>query len=114
MSETAMVKKENKEMAETKKTPPLRTPRVTVDQDQANESFTLYIEMPGIGKKDVELSIKENTMTVKGLNDRRFFKRTFTFRKPINPDDVEASMKNGILTVTVKPKEPEAHTIKIK
>lgn len=114
MAEAAMVKKENKEITETKKTPALRVPRVTYEEDSAKESLTLFIEMPGIGKKDVELSIKENSMTVKGLNDRRFFKRTFTFRKPINPDDVEATMKNGILKVTIKPKEPEAHTIKIK
>ncbi len=114
MAETMMVKKEDKAKEAEKYTPQLRVPKVHVTENEKDDSIVLTIEMPGIGKKDVEVSLTENKLTVKGMNDRRYFKRTFVFRKPISHESIEANMKNGILTLVIKPKEAETHTIKIK
>ncbi len=120
MSESKLAKRETQEIQTTEstspttRTPPLRVPRVTVTRNEKTDVYTIVAEMPGIGKDDVEIKLKENELTIKGLNDHRFFKRTFTFRYPIRPEDVDASMVNGILTLTVKPYEGEVHTIKVK
>ncbi len=120
MAETQLAKRETQEITTTEekkvdtRTPPLRIPRVTVTRNEKTEVYTIVAEMPGIGKDDVEIKLKDNELTIKGLNDHRFFKRTFTFRYPIRPEDVDANMVNGILTLTVKPYEGESHIIKVK
>lgn len=120
MAETKLATRESQEIQTSEststsmRTPPLRIPRVTVTRNEKTEVYTIVAEMPGIGKDDVEIKLKDNELIIKGLNDHRFFKRTFTFRYPIRPEDVDASMVNGILTLTVKPYEGEAHVIKVK
>ncbi len=119
MSKATLAKREKQEIQTTetteqvKRTPRLRVPYVTYDYDEANEVVTLTVEMPGISKEDVEVRIQENTLTIKGLNDRRFFKRTFQFRNNLNPEFVSASMENGILTVTIRPSETESHVVTV-
>lgn len=79
--------------------------------------------MPGVDPGNVELKIANDTLTIKGekkdkkeekkehyhCSERRYgsFQRSFTVPAGVDADKVEASFKNGILTISL-PKTAEA------
>ena len=79
--------------------------------------------MPGIDEKDIEVTVADGMLTIKGekseekeekkkdyhVSERRFgsFRRSFALPKTADIDKVQASMKNGVLSV-VLPKAAEA------
>lgn len=90
--------------------------------------FYAEAELPGFSIEDLELSVVGNVLTIKGarggqdpkegvwLRRERFagpFSRTIEFSSPIDPDKVEASLKNGVLLVTL-PKAETARPRKIE
>ncbi|MBK8907361.1 MAG: Hsp20/alpha crystallin family protein [Rhodospirillales bacterium] len=96
-------------------------PRVDVAEDE-NE-IVVTAELPGIDEKDVELTLADNALIIAGekkaeteksgqgyrYTERSFgsFRRAIPFEVDVVGDKVEASFKNGVLTVTL-PKSPEA------
>lgn len=103
-----------------------------VDVIENDKAFDLQVAVPGMSKEDFSLDLAENTLTISG--ERKFnqekkegnyysfetqygtFKRTFRIPKNVNIDKIEASYKEGILSV-VLPKSDEQKlksTIKIK
>lgn len=85
-------------------------------------ALTLSAELPGMSERDVHLTVNGQVVTLEG--ERRDevpegysvhrreraqvrFARSFTLPCKIDPERVEASLENGVLTVTL-PKAPEA------
>jgi HSP20 family protein len=98
----------------------LSTPAVTFAD--SSEALSLRVELPGVSEKDVEISATANVLTVKASRkaeapagyavhrrERQGFTFTQSYELParIDPDKVQASLKQGVLTVTL-PKTPEA------
>jgi len=87
------------------------------------DTVSVSVELPGIDKKDVSVSIHEGVLSISGerrqereakendiIRTQRYygrFKRTLTLTQPILEDKVKATYKDGLLTVTV-PKAAEA------
>ena len=85
--------------------------------------------MPGLEEKDVEVSVADDVLTIRGekktetddskkgyrLAERSYgsFLRSIGLPSGIATDKAEASFKNGVLTVTL-PKTPEASPKKIE
>jgi HSP20 family protein len=97
------------------------TPAVNmVEKDTAYE---LTAELPGMDDSNVELKVAGGVLTIKGekkevteeksgdyvLSERRFgsVQRSIPLPESLDLDRIEASFKNGVLTVTM-PKTPEA------
>ena len=96
-------------------------PRIDVSEEE--DAFLLSAEMPGIGKDDVDLRVTEDSITLRAekktereensdkfhLVERRFgtFSRSLELPQSVDPDNVSAEFKDGVLTVTL-PKAPEA------
>ncbi len=96
------------------------------DQDGA---LTMTAEIPGITAEDLDLSVMQDTVTLKGRRKesddpegtrvyRREriggeFARTLTLPAAVNPETVNAEYKNGVLTVRME-KAAEARAKKIK
>jgi HSP20 family protein len=94
-----------------------------VDVAETANGYEITAELPGIDEKNVEVKYADGTLTIKGekkdekeekrgnyyLSERSYgsFQRSFRVPEGIDPDKVEASFKNGVLTVTL-PKTPEA------
>lgn len=95
-------------------------PRVEVYD--AGASVVVYAEVPGLAEKDVQLSIHQDVLTLAG--DRKTetpegyavqrqerlparFQRSFSLPAKIDPEKATATLKYGVLTVTL-PKVPEA------
>ena len=86
------------------------------------EAFTLRAELPGLTEKDVEISVTANVLTVKaarqveapeGYAAHRRERQSFSFAQSyelparVDPDNVQASLKQGVLTLSL-PKAAEA------
>ena len=93
--------------------------------NETDDSYTLDIVMPGLTKKDIDLTFKDGTLTIKckkevSDSDSQFYgvktEQSFrNFPRGVNADKVSAEMKEGILCVVLPKKEPnKAKTIDIK
>ena len=98
-----------------------------VDILETNNEFVLKVELPGVEKDDVQVAIDNHILTVKGekKNDDQekkihrtecrygSFVRHFTLPQDVDVDKVEATCKNGVLSLTLtkmeqaKPKQIE-------
>jgi len=90
-----------------------------VDFVENGEGYTLYFDLPGVDKKDLELTVENNVLTVKGdkkepkENGRFFRKETWagSFRRTVSlppaadPEKVRAELLDGVLTVTIGKRE---------
>ena len=93
--------------------------------NETDDSYTLDIVMPGLTKKDIDLTFKDGTLTIKckkevSDSDSQFYgvKTDQSFRnfpRGVNADKVTAEMKEGILYIVLPKKEPnKGKTIDIK
>jgi HSP20 family protein len=93
-----------------------------VDIAETPKGYEITAELPGIDEKNIEVKYADGTLTIKGekkdekeekkenyyLSERNYgsFQRSFRVPDGVDADKVEASFKNGVLTVTL-PKTPE-------
>ena len=93
--------------------------------DETDEAYKLDIVMPGMTKKDIDLTFKDSVLTIKckkdvSSDDKKFFGvRTEqvcrNFPRAVNADKVSAEMKEGILYIVLPKREPnKAKYIDIK
>jgi HSP20 family protein len=94
-------------------------PAVDVYQDK--DQFTVYAELPGMKKEEIEISLNGDTLTIsgerkhegktdQGARIERFFgkfQRSLTLPVAVNAEKVNATYKDGILKV-VLPKAEDA------
>ncbi|KAI3835486.1 hypothetical protein MKX03_034576 [Papaver bracteatum] len=90
---------------------------------EAEDALHLKIEMPGLGKENVKVSVEQNTLTIKGEgekedgdedgeNVRKYSSRIEIPQEHYKLDQVKAEMKNGVLRVSVpKIKEEEMRNV---
>ncbi len=120
---------QQKRALETKQeeTVPARTFVPTTDIFEAEEALTVILEMPGVGKENVEISVESGVLTVAGRVDYSKYdgmqpvyteynvgnyRRSFSLSNKIDQSRIAAEMKDGVLTVTL-PKAEEAKPRKI-
>ncbi len=100
-----------------------------LDVEETEDGFTLVVELPGVAAEDVDITLEENVLTISGersfyadkeADDFRRVERSFgrfhrAVRMPdrVAADRVEASYKDGLLTITV-PKAEEAKPRRIE
>lgn len=85
----------------------------SVDLVETDEGFRLSAELPGVDGKDIEVLLTEDTLTIRGekksedeSRERRVgervygkFERRISLPDEVEADKVEASFKNGVLSV---------------
>ncbi|ABB74473.1 Hsp20/alpha crystallin family protein [Nitrosospira multiformis] len=85
------------------------------DMEETDREIVVRIEVPGMEKKDFEISIEGKTLSLRGekrferdTNDSKYhvmeraygvFQRTLPLPVEVNEDKAEADYKNGVLTV---------------
>ena len=89
--------------------------------DEGDKSV-LWAEIPGVDPDKLELSVLNETVTLKGerldaaeaegnyyRRERPYgrFERTVTLPEAVNPESVKAAYKHGVLTVTMEKAEAE-------
>jgi HSP20 family protein len=93
--------------------------------NETDDSYTLDIVMPGMTKKDIDLTFKDGTLAIKctkdvSESDSEFYgvkmEQSFrNFPRSVNADKVSAEMNDGILAITLPKKDAvKPKTIDIK
>ena len=93
--------------------------------DETDESYTLDIVMPGMTKKDIDLTFKDSVLTIRcktdvSNDDKKFLgvktEQVFrNFPRAVNADKVSAEMKEGVLYIVLpKTESDKVKTIDIK
>ncbi|XP_021738158.1 small heat shock protein, chloroplastic-like [Chenopodium quinoa] len=87
------------------------------DVREDEEALQLKVDMPGLAKEDVKVSVEDNTLIIKGEAEKETEeeeqRRRYSSRIELTPnlykiDGIKAEMKNGVLKVIVpKLKEEE-------
>ena len=105
-----------------------RLPRTNIEE--TDSAYVLTMEMPGLSRKDVEVSLEADTLIIKG--DRVVektekddgvekpkkgflrreiqstkFERSFSLGNEVDQENIKAKMEDGILTVTLARKSEE-------
>ena len=94
-----------------------------VDLYETDRDFILKAELPGVDQDDIELSIDDDRVTLRGerrlkeaVSEKQFlrmeraygaFHRTFELPASADADAVKAEFKKGILTVTIPKRASE-------
>jgi len=105
------------------------TPNIEITE--TDEAVEVTVEMPGLERKDVEISIEDDTLTIRGEkkveenqkdknvqhSERTYgvFMRVLQLPPDIDPSSVQATMSNGVLKVTIpKPAKSLPKKIEVK
>ena len=96
------------------------SPRVNIYESK--EGYLLEAEMPGVSKDGLEVLLEGNELTIVGRRETdldgaelvyresspRAFRRTFALDPSIDAANINATIEQGVLTVTL----PKAETVK--
>ena len=96
-------------------------------------AYTISVELPGVAEKDISLSVEDGVATLKGekrtereergetwfFSERQYgsFSRSFRLPPDADPSAVDAHLKDGVLTITVRKKTqtpPETAKVAIR
>lgn len=100
-----------------------------IDIFERGNELVIQVELPGVNKDEVELTITDDRLVIKGeikrpegvseedyiLNERSYgpFSRTVNLPMDVDKSSVKASLKNGLLEIVILRKE-EARPKEIK
>ncbi len=104
-----------------------------IDLAEEDDNYIVTCDLPGVNKDDLDISVSGNALSIKGEKkderegkDGRYyrretwsgsFQRTVTLPETVDPNKIDAEMKNGVLTVTLPKKEevkPRQISVKVK
>jgi len=106
-------------------------PRIDVKTE--GDDMVVYAELPGIDEKDIDVSVTDGTLTIKGerkaesekrdegwlIRERSYgaFERSLVLPEGFDPDAIKAEYADGVLEVRVpraaKALKPKSHRIAI-
>lgn len=113
------------------------TTSMGIDLADHGEEFVLTADVPGFEKDDVDLRLSDNTLHItaeregeetterdeeegfyiKSERERQSLSRSVRLPEPIDAESIEATYRNGVVTVTIpkrEPSQPEGRSIDIE
>lgn len=105
--------------------------RPVTDFAASDKEYTVTVEVPGADKDDIRIEVANNVMTIRGekkqnkeeekkdfYRQERFygsFERMLTLPQDADQEDIKATFKQGVLTVTMPRKDmPKSHVKEIE
>ena len=89
----------------------------TMSYEDRDKDIVFTIDMPGVAKKDIDINIEPNSISVKAENGgNRKYNYSRKFKPTIDVDSAKATFKNGVLDITVSKVDtkPKGKSIKIQ
>ena len=101
-----------------------------VDISETDDSHLIQMDLPGVSKDDVEVTVEDGVLKIAGERKRsreetqgdysrversygRFY-RSFRLGQQVDPSNIEATHENGVLTISLpKAEESRPHKIDI-
>ena len=109
-------------------TRPMRAFVPTTDIFETEEALMVILEMPGVDRDNIEVSVENEVLTVEGrINFGKYeglqpiygeynigpFRRSFRISSRVDQDKISAEMRDGVITL-VLPKAEEAKPRRIE
>jgi HSP20 family protein len=101
-----------------------------IDLSETETDLIIKAELPGVDPKDLDISLSEGLLTIKGemkrdiieegenyhRTERQFgsFSRTFKLPCRVKPDDVEATYKKGILNIVMPKRKSDTREVRLQ
>ena len=119
--------REKKEMSGEEKTIPGRFFVPSTDVYETEEGLTLVMEMPGVARDGLDVSLEDGVLRVEGRLDPSKYQelapvyteynvghyaRSFALSDKVDQDNIGATLEDGVLTLTL-PKAPAARPRRI-
>ena len=83
--------------------------------EDRDKDIVFTIDMPGVQKKDIDISIEEHSIKVSAQNDKgRNYNYTRRFKPTVDASSAVATFTNGVLDITVKKVEEKEKGTKVK
>lgn len=105
----------------------------SMDISETDKELVITAELPGLERKDVEISLDDNVLTIRGekktetspddkkknvhVSERSYgvFYRVLELPGKVDPASVQATMSKGVLKITIpKPAQSESKKIEVK
>jgi len=105
----------------------------SIDVSETDKQIEIAVELPGLERKDVEISIDNDMLTIRGekkveetqedksknyhVIERAYgvFYRAIQLPPGVDPSKVQATMSKGVLKITIpKPERSQAKKIEVK
>lgn len=103
-----------------------------IDAYRTDQGLVVHADLPGVRPEDVEVSVQDGMLTIKGEWERSFeqgvesenwlrrerlagsFERSFTLPEGTNPQEIKASFEHGVLKLEIPhPPEAKPHRVQI-
>ena len=99
-----------------------------VDIAEGESGITLFADMPGVSKERLTIKVEGDNLTIEGQAQidvpeniellhsevrSPSFRRSFTLSRDLDPEKIEATLKNGVLQMHI-PKSEEARPKRIE
>jgi len=85
------------------------------DWEDRNGEIAVTLDMPGIQKNDIELTVDKHMIKVTAKTEERDYSFNKEMSMELNPNNVKANFNNGVLDVTIqKAEESKGKKIAIK
>lgn len=97
--------------------------RMSIDLADTDEEFVVTADTPGFSKEEIDVRVSGRTLTIEANRDERSeegdetylrserhsesLRRTVQLPEPVDEEDVSATYKNGVLTITLPKRDPE-------
>jgi HSP20 family molecular chaperone IbpA len=128
MNPQELAVREKQELAaKEEKTVPSRFYVPATDVYETEEALTVVMEVPGVGREDVEIELKDDVLRVEGRIDFSKYEgmepvyteynvghwtRSFALTDKVDQERIDARLEDGVLTLTL-PKTAEARPRRI-
>ena len=99
-----------------------------VDIAESESGITLFADMPGVPKDRLAIKVEGDNLTIEGQAQidvpeniellhsevrSPYFRRSFTLSRDLDPEKIEATLRNGVLQMHI-PKSEEARPKRIE
>jgi HSP20 family protein len=101
-------------------------PAVNTREDK--DAYHIELDLPGVKKEDVEISVDKNILTIKGKREVKkeeekndyyrvesaygTFARSFTLPEKVDVENIKAANENGVVEITIPKLQVEKNTTK--
>lgn len=98
--------------------------RPALDIQETDKQYKIALEVPGVEEKDIQLTLHDNVLIVRGEKrqeqekkdggfhrvERSYgsFQRALNLPENANEDSIKATFKNGVLNITIDKRETKA------
>ncbi|UCN00565.1 Hsp20/alpha crystallin family protein [Sulfurimonas sp. SWIR-19] len=99
-----------------------------VNTREGDDAYYIELDLPGIKKEDVEISVDKNILTIKGKREVKkeeekedyyriesaygTFSRSFTLPEKVDNENIRATGENGVVEITIPKLKVEKDTTK--